>query len=95
MFYCQFCDYQSERSSIHYHHIIPKENGGSDQDKNRVYLCPNHHNKIFCSTAKSGIHSIKQSDSIEIIGWFSSSDGVRVLQYIENNKEIYIDDKNI
>lgn len=95
MFHCQLCDYQTnERSSIHYHHIQPKECGGCNQKKNRVYFCPNCHIKIFCSLTESGIHSILKEDSIEIVGWFSSTGG-RVLQYMQNNQENFVEDKNI
>jgi len=93
LFKCNLCDYQSEKNSIHYHHIIPKELGGCDSIKNRVYLCPNCHNNVFVPSSKSGIHSFNNKNSIQILGWLSSTSG-RVLHYIdENGKETFINEK--
>jgi len=78
------CEYQSERTSIHLHHIIPRELGGSDKPCNLVYLCPNCHNKVFVPDSTSGIHSFKNNNSIQILGWLSSTSG-RVLHYINHN----------
>jgi len=37
---CYFCNYDL---IIQLHHIIPKKDGGSDEDWNLLPLCPNHH----------------------------------------------------
>ncbi len=84
---CEFpnCRYICEdRSSIHSHHILPVELGGSNKLSNRIYLCPNCHNKIFIPSSIRGIHSIKKKDSIVLIGWLSSTGG-KVLQYINSS----------
>lgn len=82
------------RSQIHYHHIIPIESGGHNKPSNRIYLCPNCHVQIFIQSSKHGIHSIKGSDSIILIGWVSSTKG-RLLEYIDQyNNHQYIEDKN-
>ena len=90
-FRCQFpgCKYETdERNLIEYHHIIPIELNGINKDYNRLWLCPNHHKRIYIERAKSGVHSIKNKDSIIIKGKFLSTKGI-VLQYINciDNKE--------
>lgn len=93
MYYCQFpnCLYHTNiRSQINYHHIVPSELNGSDKDYNRIYLCPNHHSKIYVPLAKSGIHSIKGKDSIIIIRKLSSTIGT-IIEYIDiNGKNCFI-----
>lgn len=37
---CEIC---SENRVTHYCHIIPHSNGGPSDEKNYIYLCPNHH----------------------------------------------------
>jgi hypothetical protein len=79
---CKFpnCDYSTNhRSQINYHHIIPRELNGSDKDFNRIWLCPTHHTKIYIPHS-NGMHNIKGSDSIILVGWLSSTGG-RVLEY--------------
>ena len=94
MFKCTLCEYQSERTSIHYHHIIPRELGGTDKASNLVYLCPNCHNKVFVPDSNSGIHSFKNNNSIQIFGWLNSTVG-RVLCYIDHNGlESFVPDMN-
>jgi len=44
-------------------------------------------------SSKSGIHSFNNKNSIQILGWLSSTSG-RVLHYIdENGKETFINEK--
>ena len=82
---CQFCKYQTNtRSRIHVHHIIPREAGGSNKEGNLVYLCPTHHSMIYSEYSKSGIHSIKDEESIQITRWYFSTAGW-VLGYIDKN----------
>lgn len=95
MYFCELCDYQTEnRSLIEYHHIVPKELEGSDNSFNRIYVCPNHHKTIYIDGSMSGIHSIKNNESIIIKGKFNSTEGKVLL--IENIKgiETYITIKN-
>lgn len=95
MFKCQFCPFEGERSLINEHHIIPRELNGNNQPKNKVFVCPNCHNKIFIPNSTAGIHSIKKANSILIVGWLQSSGG-RVLQYInELGEECFVEDKNV
>lgn len=85
-FKCQLCEYTTnERSRIHKHHIIPRQNGGTNQENNLVWLCPNHHTQIYSEYSKNGIHT-NQNESIKIIGWFFSTAGW-VLGYIDQNGE--------
>lgn len=98
MYYCQFpgCLYFTEvRSQINYHHIKPVELDGSDKDFNRVYLCPNHHSKIYIPEAKSGVHSIKGEDSIILLGKLKSTGGT-VIEYIDRygNNNYFLENKN-
>lgn len=95
MYYCEFpgCEYcTSLKSQINYHHIKPIELGGVDLLYNRIYLCPTHHTKVFVPEAKNGIHSIKGDDSIIIIGWLQSTDGI-VLEYIDSFGSIQYQNK--
>lgn len=46
MYTCLFpdCTYKTnDRNQIDWHHVKPKELGGSDLPGNRMWLCPNHH----------------------------------------------------
>lgn len=97
MFYCQLCDNYSteERSLIHKHHIIPRELKGSNKESNLVYVCSNCHNRIYIPESSNGQHSRKTKKSVQILKWFSSTQG-RLLLYInENGEEIFSPDKNI
>lgn len=90
MFSCEFpyCDYSTnDRSKIDYHHIIPREHDGTNDEWNLIYLCPNHHRRIYIS-GTHGNHSRKSEDSIEINGWKSSTGG-KILEYIENGEVCY------
>jgi hypothetical protein len=49
------------------------ETDGKDDFYNRVWLCPNHHCKIYIPEAKSGIHSIKTEDGIILNQKFQST----------------------
>ena len=88
MFRCQFpgCRYETtERHRIHYHHIKPKEFSGVDDEYNRLWLCPNCHNRVYIPESK-GIHSKQSNESIIIKGKLMSSGGI-VLNYIDNKNE--------
>lgn len=88
---CQFpgCTYETEsRTQIHNHHIIPKECGGSDREGNRIFLCPNCHTRIFVPTAKTGIHSFNNENSIILIHKLRSTSGM-VLEYVVNEETKY------
>lgn len=95
MYYCELCNYITEsRSKINYHHIVPSELGGIDDDKNRVYICPNCHNLVYVKESKHGIHSIKCKNSVVIKGWMLSSGGI-VLNFINSkSEEIFQNKKN-
>ena len=91
MFYCEFpeCKYYTlNRNQIHYHHIIPLENFRNDNENNRIWLCPTHHNFIYIPDSKNGIHSIKNDNSIILNGWKLSTIG-KILEYIENDEIKY------
>ena len=85
-FHCEypFCDYKTnKRSKIDYHHIIPKEAGGSDDSSNRLWLCPNHHRNIFINESSAGIHATPGDKTLKLIGKFYSTSGY-VLAYQES-----------
>lgn len=84
---CEYpgCDWVTEnRSAIHWHHIVPRELGGGDEDKNRIWLCPNHHSRIRVE-GSSGIHS---KGDLEIIGYRMSTMGV-LIEYVEGGEVKY------
>jgi uncharacterized protein YlaI len=88
---CKFpgCTYKTEsRTQIHKHHIISKELGGSDNEGNRIFLCPNCHNRIFIPEAESGIHSFEHDNSIIINNKLDSTSGI-VLEYIDHGETKY------
>ena len=98
MYKCEFpnCNYVcEERSQIHNHHIVPRELNGSEKQSNKIYLCPNCHTRVYVPEVKSGIHSIKATNSIIIKGWLQSTAG-RALEYINSNGNIeyYFVDKD-
>jgi hypothetical protein len=94
MFYCELCNYSTDsRSKINFHHIVPRELMGSNNESNRIYLCPTCHSLIYVEGTSSGIHSIRCEKSIIIFGWFQSTSG-RVLQYIKDGKEFFKNSKN-
>lgn len=72
----------SARSLIDLHHIKPICMGGSDLAYNRMWVCPDHHRRIFVPDCPSGHHSIKHLDSIIVIGYLNSSVG-RVLHFVD------------
>lgn len=89
---CEFpqCNYTtSVRTQIHFHHIIPREHGGSNKTINKISLCPTHHTKIYNPKATKGMHANKSEDSIILIGWRTSTIG-KVLHYIENDEEKFL-----
>ena len=84
------CDYICQkRSQIHRHHIVPVEQGGSDKGFNRIWLCPNCHSKIFIPSAIHGIHSIKSDNSLILVGWVNSTNGL-LLEYLNSSETKYI-----
>ena len=89
MWYCEHpeCKYTTlDRKCIHNHHIISKKKGG----KSTIFLCPTHHTKIYIPGEIKGIHSIKGTDSIILIGWKQSTAG-RILEYrtLESKEPLY------
>jgi hypothetical protein len=87
---CEFpnCDYETNiRSQINKHHIVSKQQGGSNKEYNMIWLCPTHHTKIYIPECKKGIHSIKSEDSVIIHRWLSGTISSKILEY-EINKEI-------
>ena len=94
MYYCELCDFSSKnRNNLESHHIVPKELKGSHKKFNRVILCGKCHSMIYVEGSKSGIHSIKNDDSIIIRGWFKSTIGDVLLVETQGVEE-YIDRKN-
>jgi len=90
MYFCEFpdCTYSTnDRSKIDYHHIIPKEMNGCDDEWNRMWLCPNHHRMIYIA-GSHGNHSKDSGDTIEINGWRSSTGG-KILEYTKNTETHY------
>ena len=90
---CEFplCDKTSIDNRIQNHHIIPIKNKGLDNSRNKIYLCPNHHNLIYILGENNGIHSTKLKGSIMLLRRMSSTDG-RILVYIDcddNKKKCY------
>jgi len=94
MYYCELCDFSSKnRNHIHKHHIIPKELKGCNKSFNTVIVCPRCHSMIYVEGSKSGIHSIKNDNSIIIKGWYKSTDGeILIIESLGNEK--YIVKKN-
>ena len=76
--FCKYCT--NNRNKIHFHHIIPRELGGVDNDRNIIELCPNHHSLIYVPESLFGVHSIRDLGSIIIRNRYLSSDGW-VLEY--------------
>ena len=79
MFKCQFpnCSYTTtKRSQIANHHIIPVSKGGKNGQRNRIWLCPNHHTQIYIPGETDGIHSLRHDNSIIILGWVNSTGGI-------------------
>lgn len=86
---CEYCS--KSRTCIHYHHIIPKELGGSNDNSNRVWLCPTHHSHIYIEESKKGHHSKINDQSIILIGWRKSTEGKVLLYKKPNSEEILIE----
>lgn len=87
MYVCEFpgCNYKTKyKSQITYHHIVPVECGGSDKAFNRIWLCPNHHTRIYIPEATHGIHVTKGENSLMLVGWLQSTTG-KVLEYIDES----------
>jgi len=87
---CQFpnCTYTTEnRNKIDSHHIVPVEQSGSNDSWNRIWLCPNCHRKIFIPTAKSGMHSKRSKNSVELINKIYSTAGY-LLEYKDVDNQI-------
>jgi len=77
-----------DKHQIHFHHIIPKSQGGKNNKFNLVTLCPNCHNRIYIPGTKRGIHSIKSKNYIILKNIIPSSGGY-VLQYETERSEGY------
>lgn len=74
------CTYETDYRYIHYHHIVPKSKGGSDKEYNRIWLCPNHHCRVYIPGETNGIHAVCTDESIIILGKVVSTSGV-LLEY--------------
>lgn len=86
---CKLCSYTTDnRNQIHKHHILPKEQNGSNNKYNIVIVCPNCHCLIYSKYATKGIHSIKNDNSIEIIGYRNNG---KYLEVIKNNETKYLE----
>ena len=84
MYICELCGYKvKERYKIHSHHIVPVEMKGSDKGFNRIYLCPNCHNRIYIPESIRGNHSKRSEDSIIIRDLIQSTAGT-LIEYEEN-----------
>jgi hypothetical protein len=95
MYYCEICDFSTKnRNHIHEHHIIPKELKGCNKSFNTVILCSICHSMIYVEGSKSGIHSVKNDNSIIIKGWYKSTDGI-ILIIESQGIEKYIVKKNL
>ena len=64
------------------HHIVPLCMDGSDLPFNRMWVCPDHHRRIFVPGCQSGHHAYKHADSIVVIGYLNSTVG-RILHFID------------
>lgn len=96
MYICKFpkCTYStSDRSRIEYHHIIPRSKGGSNEDWNRIFLCPNCHKLVAIPGETCGQHRPGKG-KIEIIGWLRSTGG-RILEYKDENNEIQLIEERV
>ena len=93
--FCQFCDFEGERCELHSHHIIPKEVQVENRSWNLLFVCPTCHNRIYIPESKSGIHSIKKSNSIIVKQWYPSTHG-RVLEFIDHTGKVqFVEDRNL
>jgi len=82
---CQFpkCSYTTnDRTKIDYHHIVPRELKGQNDDWNRIWLCPNCHRKIYIPESNKGIHSKKSRESVVLLNIYNSTSG-KVLEYVD------------
>lgn len=90
MYKCQMpgCDYIcDDKSQINFHHIVPRELGGSNKESNMLELCPNcHDGRVFIPEAKSGLHSIRHNNSVILIGKLLSTVGY-VISYRDINDD--------
>ncbi len=78
MYRCQmpFCDYVCDsKSQIDEHHIIPSSMGGSNNGSNIIQLCPNCHARIYVEGISSGRHSVRNTNSIVLLGKVYSTGG--------------------
>jgi hypothetical protein len=100
MYKCMYpdCTYTvHDRNLIDWHHIKPKEIGGSDAARNRLFLCPTHHRMIYVPEVSYGIHSIKSRGSIIVKGFMNSTAGI-VLHFVDCDDDIdyfYMYSKNL
>jgi len=94
MYFCNLCLYQTiHRSKIDIHHLKPIEVGGTNDEFNKVYVCPTCHRLVYVIESKHGGHSIQTEESICIHGWLMSSIG-RILHYTKFGEDFFVEDKN-
>ena len=88
-FKCEFpgCGYETDYNYIHWHHIIPKSKGGSDAPWNRVWLCPNHHCRVYIPGEVHGIHAVCTDESIILLGKLKSTGGTLLEYRMANSDE--------
>jgi len=95
---CEFpgCTFETDdRMQIEKHHIIPKSLGGSNKNRNRIWLCRKCHARIYIQGMTNGIHYKNNKTKIELLGWLTSTGG-KVLVYKTFNGPItyYMGDEN-
>lgn len=81
LYICHYpgCTYKTEnRNKIDFHHIVPRELWPRLNQNVTLSFCPTHHRLIYHPETKSGMHSIKSEDSLEILGIFKTTHGYSV-----------------
>ncbi len=89
---CEFptCNYITYHKYIHYHHIIPKSKNGSNKHYNRVWLCPNHHCRIYIPGETNGIHAVCTEESVILISKRMTTCGILLEYRIPYSDEITV-----
>jgi uncharacterized protein (DUF2225 family) len=68
------CNYETNhKEQIHRHHIYAKSKGGSNDNYNLIYLCPNCHFSHIYSGVQN--HKIKDEHTFELIRILNSTKG--------------------
>jgi len=65
---CYFCGFDE---LVQKHHIIRKKDGGTDENDNIIFLCPNHHylihSRLYSLGMSKGIYLLKNNETGEIV----------------------------